>query len=697
MTTLALKYRPSLLSDLVGQEASVKALTNALLRAKANGGAIHHQAFLFAGVRGTGKTSTARILARALNCKEGPTPTPCGVCDACLAAELPDQNLDIMEIDAASRSSVEDARALREQVQTRPAFCRYRIYIIDEVHMLSRSAFDALLKILEEPPAHAVFVLATTELQDVPDTIKSRVQIYPFRLIPVPIIEGRLKQVCEQEQVTWDEGSLRLLAEAGQGSMRDALTTLDRVIAAGDGHVAEDLVREQLGIVPAVSIQAILEALLQGDTVAILDHCAALASLGSDWVSFWRELMLAFQVRMEADLRRGAAPHETLRWARMLQLMLQRERDLRDSSLPGVVVELALITAAQLPHLAPLDALLKAGPAAVAARGSAAPSASASAASLRPAASSPRPFAPSPAPGPDRSARPAATAVSGGPSATAAPAPYRSPASAPSSAPSPAVASSSPSDRSFGSSMAASPDRASAPAPASAQTSALVSAPASALAAANASAPASALAAADSPVSASAMASAPVYASAPASAPALATPPERSFDSSAVGLPGRSATAPASGRPELADYAAAPSAAPEPRAERPVLRPLEHPEDQELLKRACTEALKQATGGLPRTLGSLPYMATRLQLRGETLYWLFPPNVRNTVQDLEREQANPHLLGALRQVLPGLARLEIRFEAEDKPGPEAMLRADPEFQRLMSDTGGQIVDIRQPE
>jgi len=657
MTTLALKYRPSLLSDLVGQEASVKALTNALLRAKANGGAIHHQAFLFAGVRGTGKTSTARILARALNCKEGPTPTPCGVCDACLAAELPDQNLDIMEIDAASRSSVEDARALREQVQTRPAFCRYRIYIIDEVHMLSRSAFDALLKILEEPPAHAVFVLATTELQDVPDTIKSRVQIYPFRLIPVPIIEGRLRQVCEQEQVTWDEGSLRLLAEAGQGSMRDALTTLDRVIAAGDGHVIEDLVREQLGIVPAVSIQAILEALLQGDTVAILDHCAALASLGTDWVSFWRELMLAFQARMEADLRRGAAPHETLRWARMLQLMLQRERDLRDSSLPGVVVELALITAAQLPHLAPLDALLKAGPAAVSARSAGPAAASPPAASLRPAAPARTPV-PSSAPMPDRSAGPASAAASGGSSATNAP--YRSPASAPVSAPASAPASAlgsalgsaMPSDRSFGSSAATAQDRSPASAPASAQASVQPSAPASS---------------------------------------------GRSFEASAAASPDRSITVAAPARPERVDDAPAPAVAPESRTERLPLRPLEHPEDPEQLKRACTEALKQAPGGLPRTLGSLPHMATRLQLRGDTLAWLFPPNVRNTVQDLEREQANPHLLGALRQVLPGLARLEIRFEAEDRPGPEAMLRADPEFQRLMADTDGQIVDIRPPQ
>ncbi len=355
MTTLALKYRPRLLSDLVGQEASVKALSNALKRAKETGKL--HQAYLFAGVRGTGKTSTARILARSLNCAQGPTAEPCGVCEPCLAAEKPDQNLDIVEIDAASRASVDDARALRDQVQTRPAFCRYRVYIIDEVHMLSQQAFDALLKVIEEPPPHAIFVLATTELHDVPDTIKSRVQIYPFRLIPVPVIEQRLAWVCGQEGVSAEGEALRLVAEAGQGSMRDALTTLDRVIAAGDGKVLEEAVREQLGIVPAVRVQGVLEALVSGDTAAILDHCEALASLGADWTTFWRELVTALRMRVEQEVRAGKGPQDLLRWARIVQLLLQRERDLRDTALPRVVVELALITAAQLPHLAPLESL----------------------------------------------------------------------------------------------------------------------------------------------------------------------------------------------------------------------------------------------------------------------------------------------------------------------------------------------------
>ncbi len=539
MNTLALKYRPRLLSDLVGQEASVRALANALKRAQESG-AIHHQAFLFAGVRGTGKTSTARILARSLNCKEGPTPTPCGVCDACVASEQPDRSLDVIEIDAASRASVEDARALREQVQTRPAFCRYRVYIIDEVHMMSRSAFDALLKILEEPPAHAVFILATTELQDVPDTIKSRVQIYPFRLIPTGLIEGRLKHICEQEGAPCDEGSLRLLAEAGQGSMRDALTILDRVIAAGDGRVLEATVREQLGIVPAVRVQAVLAALLEGDAAGILDECQALTSLGTDWTSFWRELMLAFRDRLEAEARQGVPPHEMLGLARMLHLLLQRERDLRDTSLPQVVVELALLTASQLPHLAPLDALLRPG------------------------------------------------------SASGAPATGNRPAVRPNPEP---------------------------PRP----------------------------------------------------------------------------------EPGTANRAAAPQA-PQPGSARPEgpleplpLRPVEDPSNLEQLRKGCSEALRGASGALPRTLASLPHMATLLRFEHHTLHWLFPPNVRNTVQDLEQEQANPHLLEALRRVLPGLTGIAITFDGGSQARPEDSLRADPALQRLLQETGGEIIETRKAE
>jgi DNA polymerase-3 subunit gamma/tau len=539
MNTLALKYRPRMLSDLVGQEASVRALANALKRAKESGG-IHHQAFLFAGVRGTGKTSTARILARSLNCMEGPTATPCGVCDACVASEQPDRNLDVIEIDAASRASVEDARALREQVQTRPAFCRYRVYIIDEVHMMSRSAFDALLKILEEPPAHAVFILATTELQDVPDTIKSRVQIYPFRLMPVPLIEGRLRFICEQEGVSFEESSLRLLAEAGQGSMRDALTVLDRVIAAGDGKVQEDLVREQLGIVPAVRVQAVLAGLLEGNAAGILEECHALASLGSDWTSFWRELMLAFRDRLEAETRKGAAPHELVRLARMLHLLLQRERDLRDSSLPQVVVELALLTASQLPHLTPLDELVRAGGNAPA--------------PARPAA---RPAPPHPEPG------------------TA--------------------------------------HRAAAP-----------------------------------------------------QIPQPGTPEPRPV-------------------PSVREEAA------------PLLQPVADPSSLDQLRKACSEALRQVPGGLPRTLASLPHMATGLRMEGHTLHWFFPPNVRNTVQDLEREQANPHLLETLRKVLPGLARMVITFDTGSHARPEDALREDPVFQRLLQETAGEVMEIRRTD
>lgn len=531
MTTLALKYRPRLLTDLVGQEGSVKALANALKRAKESGRI--HQAYLFAGVRGTGKTSTARILARALNCAEGPTATPCGVCDPCQAAEQPDSSLDIVEIDAASRASVADARALREQVQTRPAFCRYRVYIIDEVHMLSTEAFNALLKVIEEPPPHAIFVLATTELQDVPDTIKSRVQIFPFRLIPVGLIEGRLRHVCEQEGVSAEAGSLRLVAEAGQGSMRDALTILDRVISAGDGAVQEEAVREQLGIVSAHLVQGVMSALAIGDSAALVEACRELAEQGADWATFWRELVLAFRDRLEEEARSSRGPQELLRWARMLNLLLSRERDLRDSSLPRVVVELALVTAAQLPHLAPLDALVSGG-----------------------------------------------MTRAAGPSAGPPPVPPRAPQVAPA------------------------PEGPRRPAPA---------------------------AAAPRP------------------------------------------TAPAPSRPQ-----------PGPPAAQPQLRV------------ACSEALRQLPG--LRSLGTAPQMATDLRWEPPVLHLRFPANVRQTLADLEREKANPHVLGALGTVLPGLEQLVITFDEapldNQSERPEDRLRRDPAFQELLRFSGGEVLEVR---
>ena len=213
------------------------------------------------------------------------------------------------------------------------------------------------------------------------------------------LIEGRLRHVCEHEGVPAEGDSLRLVAEAGQGSMRDALTILDRVIAAGDGCVQEEAVREQLGIVSAHLVQGVMASLAAGDSAALVDACRELANQGADWATFWRELVLAFRDRLEAEARSGRGPHELLRWARMLNLLLSRERDLRDSSLPRVVVELALITAAQLPHLAPLDALVSG--AATAARPTP-PSA--------PPPAPPRPMrAPQAAPAPEAAVRPAPT------------------------------------------------------------------------------------------------------------------------------------------------------------------------------------------------------------------------------------------------------------------------------------------------
>jgi DNA polymerase-3 subunit gamma/tau len=244
---LARKYRPSRFADLVGQGAMVRTLTNAI-----NSGRLAH-AFILTGIRGVGKTTTARIIARALNCigldgQGGPTPDPCGACEHCVAIGE-DRHIDVIEMDAASRTGVDDIRELIEGVLYRPVSARFKIYIIDEVHMLSRNAFNALLKTLEEPPEHVKFIFATTETRRVPVTVLSRCQRFDLGRVDGDTLVRHLRGVAEREAVTIADDALRQIVRAAEGSVRDALSLLDQAIAhGGAGEVEAERVREMLGL-----------------------------------------------------------------------------------------------------------------------------------------------------------------------------------------------------------------------------------------------------------------------------------------------------------------------------------------------------------------------------------------------------------------------------------------------------------------
>src|SRR6516164_4754018 len=243
---LARKYRPSTFAELIGQEAMVRTLSNAIAT-----GRIAH-AFILTGVRGVGKTTTARILARALNCV-GPdglgvaTAEPCGGCAHCLAIGE-DRHVDVIEMDAASRTGVDDIRELTDGVRYRPVSARYKVYIIDEVHMLSKNAFNALLKTLEEPPPAVIFVFATTEIHKVPVTVLSRCQRFALRRVPADMLIEHYRRVAEAEAIEAEPAALALIARAADGSVRDGLSLLDQAIALTDGRVTEQAVRDMLGI-----------------------------------------------------------------------------------------------------------------------------------------------------------------------------------------------------------------------------------------------------------------------------------------------------------------------------------------------------------------------------------------------------------------------------------------------------------------
>ena len=286
---LARKYRPSTFAELIGQEAMVRTLSNAIAA-----GRIAH-AFILTGVRGVGKTTTARILARALNCigrdgAGGPTSEPCGECVHCRSIGE-DRHVDVMEMDAASRTGVDDIRDLTEGVRYRPVSGRYKVYIIDEVHMLSKNAFNALLKTLEEPPPDVKFVFATTEIHKVPVTVLSRCQRFALRRVPVDILIRHYRRIAEAEAVEAEPAALALIARAADGSVRDGLSLLDQAIALSAGRVEEAAVRDMLGVADRGMVFDLLESVLRGDAPAALAQLDRLYQGGADPLIVLQDLL----------------------------------------------------------------------------------------------------------------------------------------------------------------------------------------------------------------------------------------------------------------------------------------------------------------------------------------------------------------------------------------------------------------------
>ena len=358
----ARKFRPGTFEELIGQPHVVQTLRNAIQRQQ-----VAH-AYLFSGMRGVGKTTAARILAKALNCEKGPTPEPCGQCESCLEIAR-GTSVDVIEIDGASNTGVDDVRELRENVKFSPFRGTYRIYIIDEVHMLSNSAFNALLKTLEEPPAHAVFIFATTEVHKIPPTITSRCQHFNFRRIPRREIIARLQEVVKHVDVEIGERSLGAMARASEGSMRDALSLLDQAVAFGGKTITEQDVDEMLGAVPDELVGRVVQTVVTQDPAAavalvgeVVDHGYDLRAYCGAVVERMRHLMIAAVVPgfeqaqglmdlPDEDVKQllvEAKSFSVEQLQEVFQLFAQAEDRLRATAHPRFVFEVAVVRAARL-------------------------------------------------------------------------------------------------------------------------------------------------------------------------------------------------------------------------------------------------------------------------------------------------------------------------------------------------------------
>jgi DNA polymerase-3 subunit gamma/tau len=432
---LARKWRPQNFSSLVGQEPIVTALRNALQEGRIA------QAYLFSGIRGVGKTTAARVLAKALNCERGPAADPCNECASCIEITR-GSDLDVIEVDAATYSKVEQVRDLTESLKYGPARDRYKVVVLDEIHRLSRQAFDALLKIVEEPPPHLVFIFATTEIDAVPATILSRCQEFHFRRVPSPGLAAHLRTICEAEGIRASDTALRLIARAGEGSVRDSVALLDQLATFGSGAIADEDAIRLLGGLDTALFQTLLAGILTGDSGAVSDAVRRIEDEGWDprhvygqFLAFCRDaLHLAMggspeQVDLPGEeaatlaATARASGYENL--LRLLNQLLTSEPIVRRSDTGALAVEISWLRAAELPKLTRIEELLAGTLPATEAAGSARPAAAprpspAPAPQRRAPEPAPRPAPPSPPP-----AAPRAEAAPPRPASPPAPAPSR--------------------------------------------------------------------------------------------------------------------------------------------------------------------------------------------------------------------------------------------------------------------------------
>lgn len=368
---LARKYRPQRFSDVIGQEHVTQTLKNAIEQERIAHG------YIFSGHRGIGKTTVARILAMALNCRSGakPVPEPCGVCESCVEIRAGNA-VDVIEIDAATNRGIDEIRELREAARYMPARDRFKVYILDEAHQITDAAFNALLKTLEEPPGHVVFMLATTQPEDIPQTIRSRCQHFSFRAVKFEDILGQLRDLAGKENIPADEDALALLAEAGDGSIRDALSILDQAIASSADHLTREAVRRLIGTAPAEAIESVMQGVAESSTEKILLLVDELIGEGHSPSHFARQLVRFLRnvtvakiagkdshlLQISADERERAARVAALfseeDLARHLQIMLRTHGDLSCRQDPRFHLELGLLKMAHAQRLLPLEQLL---------------------------------------------------------------------------------------------------------------------------------------------------------------------------------------------------------------------------------------------------------------------------------------------------------------------------------------------------